>query len=281
MKKNYSLYLIYCIALLPAMLFRNFTFSEMPFLFAAQKLSASGILSPEIKEMTFPPIGNMLTLSSSYSSFGSFSTFSIQFCALLFSVINAEIIFQICARQFSQKTGGIARCIFLLLSIFAFFNLQVDMILAFLIIALIALIWLAFRIFTKKGFVAQTDNGELPKFVKYAAYTIFALTFLFGLILPKINPNISYQPICERILELDDENNKINVIYCHGVTNHKEFKMFLKKPMADLNELNDLLAVVPNSVLVFQENTGIAIGLTLGKKIEKFGKYHLVDLRFK
>ena len=278
--KNYQIYLIFCIAVLPAIFFRDFSFSEMPFLFAAEKLASSGLLTPEVKEMILPPAGNLLTLSGVKSATGSFPVSAISLCALVFSIINAEIIYQIMARQFSGKVGRISQWCFLLISLFAFFNIRFDMILVFLLLSVIGVCWLVYRTISKKGFALQTTSMELPKPFRFAAYGVFAIVFLLGLALPKLNRQMSPQTICDRINELNEEDNKINVVFCHNIPNLKDFKLFLTQPMSEIKELNDLLAVYPNSILLFKENAGITSGLIIGKKVERFGKYYLVDLRY-
>ena len=278
--KNYQIYLIFCIAVLPAIFFRDFFFSEMPFLFAAEKLASSGLLTPEVKEMILPPAGNLLTLSGVKSATGSFPVSAVSLCALVFSIINAEIIYQIMARQFSGKVGRISQWCFLMISLFAFFNIRFDMILVFLLLSVIGVCWLVYRTISKKGFTLQTTSMELPKPFRFFAYGVFAIVFLLGLALPKINRQMSPQTICDRINELNEEDNKINVVFCHNIPNKKDFKLFLTQPMSEIKELNDLLAVYPNSVLLFKENAGITSGLIIGKKVERFGKYYLVDLRY-
>lgn len=278
--KNYQIYLIFCIAVLPAIFFRDFFFSEMPFLFAAEKLASSGLLTPEVKEMILPPAGNLLTLSGVKSATGSFPVSSVSLCALVFSIINAEIIYQIMARQFSGKVGRISQWCFLLISLFAFFNIRFDMILVFLLLSVIGVCWLVYRTISKKGFALQTTSMELPKPFRFFAYGVFAIVFLLGLALPKINRQMSPQTICKKITALNEEENKITVVFCHNIPNLKDFKLFLTQPMSEIKELNDLLAVYPNSVLLFKENAGITSGLIIGKKVERFGKYYLVDLRY-
>lgn len=278
--KNYQIYLFFCLAALPAIFLRDFSFSEMPFLFAAEKLASSGLLTPEVKEMILPPIGNILTLSGVQSASGSFPVHAVSLCALVFSIINAEIVYQIMARQFSAKVGRISQWLFLLISLFAFFNIRFDMILVFLLLSFMGVCWLAYRHFSKKGFALQSTNTELSKPFRFAAYGVFAIVFLLGLALPKLNRQISPQTICDRINELNEEDNKINVVFCHNIPNKKDFKLFLSQPMDEITELNDLLAVYPNSVLLFKENAGITSGLIIGKKVERFGKYYLVDLRY-
>jgi hypothetical protein len=278
--KNYQIYLIFCIAVLPAIFFRDFFFSEMPFLFAAEKLASSGLLTPEVKEMILPPAGNLLTLSGVKSATGSFPVSAVSLCALVFSIINAEIIYQIMARQFSGKVGLISQWCFLMISLFAFFNIRFDMILVFLLLSVIGVCWLVYRTISKKGFVLQTTSKELPKPFRFFAYGVFAIVFLLGLALPKINRQMSPQTICKKITALNEEENKITVVFCHNIPNLKDFKLFLTQPMSEIKELNDLLAVYPNSVLLFKENAGITSGLIIGKKVERFGKYYLVDLRY-
>lgn len=278
--KNYQIYLIFCIAVLPAIFFRDFFFSEMPFLFAAEKLASSGLLTPEVKEMILPPAGNLLTLSGVKSATGSFPVSAVSLCALVFSIINAEIIYQIMARQFSGKVGRISQWCFLLISLFAFFNIRFDMILVFLLLSVIGVCWLVYRTISKKGFALQTTSKELPKPFRFFAYGVFAIVFLLGLALPKINRQMSPQTICKKITALNEEENKITVVFCHNIPNLKDFKLFLTQPMSEIKELNDLLAVYPNSVLLFKENAGITSGLIIGKKAERFGKYYLVDLRY-
>jgi hypothetical protein len=278
--KNYQIYLIFCIAVLPAIFFRDFFFSEMPFLFAAEKLASSGLLTPEVKEMILPPAGNLLTLSGVKSATGSFSVSAVSLCALVFSIINAEIVYQIMARQFSAKVGCISQWCFLLISLFAFFNIRFDMILVFLLLSVIGVCWLVYRTISKKGFALQTTSKELPKPFRFFAYGVFAIVFLLGLALPKINRQMSPQTICKKITALNEEENKITVVFCHNIPNLKDFKLFLTQPMSEIKELNDLLAVYPNSVLLFKENAGITSGLIIGKKVERFGKYYLVDLRY-
>jgi hypothetical protein len=278
--KNYQIYLIFCIAVLPAIFFRDFFFSEMPFLFAAEKLASSGLLTPEVKEMILPPAGNLLTLSGVKSATGSFPVSAVSLCALVFSIINAEIIYQIMARQFSGKVGLISQWCFLMISLFAFFNIRFDMILVFLLLSVIGVCWLVYRTISKKGFALQTTSKELPKPFRFFAYGVFAIVFLLGLALPKINRQMSPQTICKKITALNEEENKITVVFCHNIPNLKDFKLFLTQPMSEIKELNDLLAVYPNSVLLFKENAGITSGLIIGKKVERFGKYYLVDLRY-
>lgn len=278
--KNYQIYLIFCIAVLPAIFFRDFFFSEMPFLFAAEKLASSGLLTPEVKEMILPPAGNLLTLSGVKSATGSFPVSAVSLCALVFSIINAEIIYQIMARQFSGKVGRISQWCFLMISLFAFFNIRFDMILVFLLLSVIGVCWLVYRNISKKGFALQTTSKELPKPFRFFAYGVFAIVFLLGLALPKINRQMSPQTICKKITALNEEENKITVVFCHNIPNKKDFKLFLSQPMDEITELNDLLAVYPNSVLLFKENAGITSGLIIGKKVERFGKYYLVDLRY-
>jgi hypothetical protein len=278
--KNYQIYLIFCIAVLPAIFFRDFFFSEMPFLFAAEKLASSGLLTPEVKEMILPPAGNLLTLSGVKSATGSFPVSAVSLCALVFSIINAEIICQIMARQFSGKVGRISQWCFLMISLFAFFNIRFDMILVFLLLSVIGVCWLVYRTISKKGFALQTTSKELPKPFRFFAYGVFAIVFLLGLALPKINRQMSPQTICKKITALNEEENKITVVFCHNIPNLKDFKLFLTQPMSEIKELNDLLAVYPNSVLLFKENAGITSGLIIGKKVERFGKYYLVDLRY-
>lgn len=278
--KNYQIYLIFCIAVLPAIFFRDFFFSEMPFLFAAEKLASSGLLTPEVKEMILPPAGNLLTLSGVKSATGSFSVSAVSLCALVFSIINAEIVYQIMARQFSAKVGRISQWCFLMISLFAFFNIRFDMILVFLLLSVIGVCWLVYRTISKKGFALQTTSKELPKPFRFFAYGVFAIVFLLGLALPKINRQMSPQTICKKITALNEEENKITVVFCHNIPNLKDFKLFLTQPMSEIKELNDLLAVYPNSVLLFKENAGITSGLIIGKKVERFGKYYLVDLRY-
>ena len=278
--KNYQIYLIFCIAVLPAIFFRDFFFSEMPFLFAAEKLASSGLLTPEVKEMILPPAGNLLTLSGVKSATGSFPVSAVSLCALVFSIINAEIIYQIMARQFSGKVGRISQWCFLMISLFAFFNIRFDMILVFLLLSVIGVCWLVYRTISKKGFALQTTSKELPKPFRFFAYGVFAIVFLLGLALPKINRQMSPQTICKKITALNEEENKITVVFCHNIPNKKDFKLFLSQPMDEITELNDLLAVYPNSVLLFKENAGITSGLIIGKKVERFGKYYLVDLRY-
>jgi hypothetical protein len=278
--KNYQIYLIFCIAVLPAIFFRDFFFSEMPFLFAAEKLASSGLLTPEVKEMILPPAGNLLTLSGVKSATGSFPVSAVSLCALVFSIINAEIIYQIMARQFSGKVGRISQWCFLIISLFAFFNIRFDMILVFLLLSVIGVCWLVYRTISKKGFALQTTSKELPKPFRFFAYGVFAIVFLLGLALPKINRQMSPQTICKKITALNEEENKITVVFCHNIPNLKDFKLFLTQPMSEIKELNDLLAVYPNSVLLFKENAGITSGLIIGKKVERFGKYYLVDLRY-
>lgn len=278
--KNYQIYLIFCIAVLPAIFFRDFFFSEMPFLFAAEKLASSGLLTPEVKEMILPPAGNLLTLSGVKSATGSFPVSAVSLCTLVFSIINAEIIYQIMARQFSGKVGRISQWCFLMISLFAFFNIRFDMILVFLLLSVIGVCWLVYRTISKKGFALQTTSKELPKPFRFFAYGVFAIVFLLGLALPKINRQMSPQTICKKITALNEEENKITVVFCHNIPNLKDFKLFLTQPMSEIKELNDLLAVYPNSVLLFKENAGITSGLIIGKKVERFGKYYLVDLRY-
>jgi hypothetical protein len=252
----------------------------MPFLFAAEKLASSGLLTPEVKEMILPPAGNLLTLSGVKSATGSFPVSAVSLCTLVFSIINAEIIYQIMARQFSGKVGRISQWCFLMISLFAFFNIRFDMILVFLLLSVIGVCWLVYRTISKKGFALQTTSKELPKPFRFFAYGVFAIVFLLGLALPKINRQMSPQTICKKITALNEEENKITVVFCHNIPNLKDFKLFLTQPMSEIKELNDLLAVYPNSVLLFKENAGITSGLIIGKKVERFGKYYLVDLRY-
>jgi hypothetical protein len=233
-----------------------------------------------VKERILPPAGNLLTLSGVKSATGSFPVSAVSLCALVFSIINAEIIYQIMARQFSGKVGRISQWCFLMISLFAFFNIRFDMILVFLLLSVIGVCWLVYRTISKKGFALQTTSKELPKPFRFFAYGVFAIVFLLGLALPKINRQMSPQTICKKITALNEEENKITVVFCHNIPNKKDFKLFLSQPMDEITELNDLLAVYPNSVLLFKADAGITSGLIIGKKVERFGKYYLVDLRY-